>query len=133
MEALDGKDLTMGRMPSAELSEDDINGSVQGRIAFHSQWWFNNLELSSLVLDVLESGYKIPFKSTPLPSVIKNNRSSLDNSKFVCKAINEVVLPKRSNMLLDGPGTHGAYRDRPSVFVGCPQFNMLALRVDFRH
>ena len=42
-----------------------------------------------------------------------------------------VVLPRLADLLIEGPGQKVAYRKKPSVFVGCPPFNMLALRIDF--
>ena len=42
-----------------------------------------------------------------------------------------VVLPRLADLLIEGPGQREAYRKKPSVFVGCPSFNMLALRLDF--
>ena len=43
-----------------------------------------------------------------------------------------VVLPRLADLLIEGPGQREVYRKKPSVFVGCPSFNMLALRLDFR-
>ena len=41
-------------------------------------------------------------------------------------------LPCIEDLLFEGPGQKQIYRARPSVFSGCPNFRMLALRVDFR-
>lgn len=43
-----------------------------------------------------------------------------------------VVLPRLADLLIEGPGQREVYRKKPSAFVGCPSFNMLALRLDFR-
>ena len=43
-----------------------------------------------------------------------------------------VVLPRIADLLIEGPGQREAYRKKRSVFVGCPSFNMLALRLDLR-
>ena len=41
------------------------------------------------------------------------------------------VLPKISDLLIEGPGQRQIYKSRPSCFCGCPKFRMLALRLDF--
>ena len=41
-----------------------------------------------------------------------------------------VVLPRLADLLIEGPGQMVAYSRNPSVFVGCPSFKMLALRID---
>ena len=41
------------------------------------------------------------------------------------------VLPAIKDLILEGPGQRQIYQSHPSVFRGCPNFRMLALRVDF--
>ena len=50
------------------------------------------LTASDFVLDIIESGYNIPFVFTPPPFYAKNNRSSLDHPNFVESAIAELML-----------------------------------------
>ena len=42
------------------------------------------------------------------------------------------VLSRQVDLLIDCPGQRVEYHRKPSVFLGCPSFNMLALRFDFR-
>ena len=42
-----------------------------------------------------------------------------------------VVLSRQVDLLIDCPGHRVAYRRKPSVFLGCPPFNMLAFRIDY--
>lgn len=42
------------------------------------------------------------------------------------------VLPKIKNLIISGPGQVHVYKKRKSVFTGCPSFNMLALKINFR-
>ena len=42
------------------------------------------------------------------------------------------ILPKFPDLFIEGPGQRVIYRGKTSVFSGCPAFNMLALRQDFR-
>lgn len=53
-------------------------------------------------------------------------------SRFASFVKEFVVLPRLPDLLIEGPGQRVTYRRRPSLFVGCPSFNMLALRIDFR-
>ena len=53
-------------------------------------------------------------------------------SRFLAFVKEFVVLPRLADLLIEGPGQREAYRKRPSVFVACPSFNVLALRLDFR-
>lgn len=46
--------------------------------------------------------------------------------------VDSVTLPRRTDLIIPGPGQKLFYRNKPSVFFGCPKFNMLALRIDFR-
>ena len=56
-----------------------------------------------------------------------------DGSSRFSSFVTEVfVLPAVGDLLLEGPGQKQIYRSRPSVFLGCPKFRMLALRLDFR-
>ena len=41
------------------------------------------------------------------------------------------VLPKISDLLVEGPGQKAIYTKKKSALTGCPSFNMLALRLDF--
>jgi hypothetical protein len=77
-------------LSEAELNQPS-NKSVQGRIYNSRQWWLGNLNLSSLVVDVLEAGYCIPFESKQPSVFLKNNASALAHSDFVCQAIEELL------------------------------------------
>lgn len=41
-------------------------------------------------------------------------------------------LPRRYDLVVPGPGQKLYYRDKPSVFFGCPKFRLIAIRIDFR-
>lgn len=40
-------------------------------------------------------------------------------------------LPQIKDLLIEGPGQSAMYKRKQSVFVGCPNFRMLALRLEF--
>ena len=51
--------------------------------------------------------------------------------RFAPFILDVFVLPRISDLLILGPGQKEYYRQRDSVFSGCPSFSILALRVDF--
>ena len=53
-------------------------------------------------------------------------------SGFASFVVDVARLPRRSDMIIPGPGQKIFYRGKPSVFFGCPKFGKLALRIDFR-
>ena len=58
----------------------------------------------------------------------------LHSSGLVFKSYVKAVfcLPKLHDLLIEGPGQRAVYKRKKSVFSGCRNFNMLALRLDFR-
>ena len=68
---------------------DDV--SVVNRLNKNSLFWKEELKVSPFIQSVVDNGYIIPFKSIPPPFYAKNNKSSLDNSKFAEKAIEDLL------------------------------------------
>lgn len=54
-----------------------------------------------------------------------------DSSSFKPFVKEVVPLPRIKDLLLEGPGQAILYKRRQSVFVGCPAFRILALRLEF--
>ena len=84
--------LELHGLKNAEVTESSPVQSVQGRINTRKNWWFENLQLSALVIGVLLTSYIIPFVALPPPCFIKNNKSALDHAEFAANAINELVI-----------------------------------------
>ena len=84
--------LELRGLKNAEVTESSPVLSVQGRINARKNWWFENLQLSALVIGVLLTIYIIPFTIIPPPCFIKNNKSALDHAEFAANAINELVI-----------------------------------------
>ena len=53
-------------------------------------------------------------------------------SRFASFVVDVVRLPRKSDLIIPGPGQKIFYHGKPLVFFGCPKFSMLALRIDFR-
>lgn len=56
----------------------------------HISFW-KEIGCSSVVLDILENGYYIPFVTTPENMIKNNNRSALENSEFVSLAVSDLL------------------------------------------
>ena len=66
------------------------SASVQGRLKQHSVFWENTLAASKFILDIIRTGYKLPFIKFPIPYFQENHRMSLANETFVKDAIQEL-------------------------------------------
>ena len=84
--------LELRGLKNAEVTESLPVQFVQGRINARKNWWFKNLQLSSLVIVVLLTSYIIPCVALPPPCFIKNNKSALGHAEFAANAINELVI-----------------------------------------
>ena len=63
---------------------------VQGRLKPCLRFWHETLQCPQFVYNVIERGYVLPFKATPPPVFIRNNRSALDHPEFVEQSINPI-------------------------------------------
>ena len=63
---------------------------VRGRLKKHLPFW-KTIGASKFILDIIESGYKIPFFGTPTPFKGKNNASSRLHASFVNDAVNDLL------------------------------------------
>ncbi len=63
---------------------------VRGRMRANLQFW-KDIGAPDDIITTINSGYKIPFISTPGPAKFKNNKSAINNSEFVQDAINDLV------------------------------------------
>ena len=61
--------------------------SVRGRLRKFIDFW-RSFDVSQLVLNVINQGYKIPFFHLPTPFYKANNGSARNNSAFVSEAVN---------------------------------------------
>ena len=102
--------------------------SPVGRLRGHITTW-KNVSNDAYILDVVENGYKFPFKVDPVSIVLKNNKSARDNPDFVVSEIQsllqkgvvkEVVdIPKVVNPLTVAYGRSG----KPRLVLDCRHIN----------
>uniref|UniRef100_A0A7M5XH70 Reverse transcriptase domain-containing protein n=1 Tax=Clytia hemisphaerica TaxID=252671 RepID=A0A7M5XH70_9CNID len=64
---------------------------VKGSLRRHLHFWREKLEASTHILDVIEHGYKIPFRYNPPPFEFKNNKSALQHRNFVEETLESLL------------------------------------------
>ena len=67
--------------------------TFRSRLKKFIHFW-REINASKLVLDTIESGYKIPFIQTPTPYNSNNNASARNHSAFVTEAVNELLAQR---------------------------------------
>ena len=63
-------------------ADENLGKSPVGRLRSHLEKW-KDITDDSYILDIVENGYKIPFRQMPPEVVLKNNKSARDNPDFV--------------------------------------------------
>ena len=100
---LPDRDKSLNSFPELLVLDHDLyeyeqglspNIIVAGRLKTHIQFW-KSIGASQYILDVIDSGYRIPFHSTPPVSFSNNNKSALANASFVDEAISELLITNR--------------------------------------
>ncbi|VDI59227.1 Hypothetical predicted protein [Mytilus galloprovincialis] len=82
-------DLHNKNVTTEQLSSDTVlylPGTPVGRLKIRLDKW-KLITDNQYILDIIENGYKIPFKTEPDRMHINNNKSSLDNKDFVSSEI----------------------------------------------
>ena len=101
------------------------NQTVKGSLRRHLDFW-RNINSNQYVLDVIENGYSLPFITMPEECFLKNNKSSLENPKFVQEAIQDLI----------NSGSVQETKDKPFVInplTVAKSKNKLRLVLDLRH
>ncbi|XP_060597608.1 uncharacterized protein LOC132751470 [Ruditapes philippinarum] len=73
--------------------------SPVGRLKAHASKW-RSINGDSFIVDVIENGYKLPFRNIPSKVMLKNNKSARDNPSFVTTEI-ECLLEKHVISVVD--------------------------------
>ena len=74
--------------------QDSKNAFVKGSLRSNLEYW-KEIGASDFILDVIENGYKLPFRTIPDKAEIKNNKSAKKNAQFVSDSIKELLESKR--------------------------------------
>lgn len=76
-----------------EQSEQGVEdfSCIQGKLRANFQFWRYVVRASEFVLDIIQNGYKILFRESPLPFSIENRSSALHRRSFVQGAISELL------------------------------------------
>ena len=79
---------------SYDHEQDSKNALVKGSLRSNLEYW-KEIGASDFILDVIENGYKLPFRTIPDIAEFKNNRSARENAQFVSDSIKELLESKR--------------------------------------
>jgi len=70
-----------------KMSSQNVKGSLRKNI----DYWENEIKANNAILEIVKNGYKIPLLETPNQFYSKNNKSALENKKFVTDSISEMI------------------------------------------
>ena len=72
-------------------SEFDEDKFIQGKLKRNLKFWREVIKPFDLILNMIQSGYKIPFHTTPDPYYFDNRSSALRRKSFVEFQIRELL------------------------------------------
>ena len=72
-------------------SEFDVDKFIQGKLKRNLKFWREVVKPSDFILNMIQSGYKIPFHTTPDPYYFDNRSSALRRKSFVEFQIRELL------------------------------------------
>ncbi len=87
--------------PSVRLARDFAAGSIHGLEV--RAFWEQELKSPPWVLQLLETGYFLPFTSEPPCYEEKNNKSALDNLTVVTEMVHEMIALKIVSVVHEKP------------------------------
>ena len=91
-------DLQLGGNLRSEISDDfnlsNSDVSVAGCLKYCLNYWFHVLKVRDFVLDIIRSGYMLPFHHMPDSCHLKNNKSAIEHTLFVEEAITKLLKDK---------------------------------------
>ena len=64
---------------------------MKGKLKQKQSFWKNTIEANDTVLNIIQEGYRLPFLETPDTARFSNNKSAINNSKFVENSIKEML------------------------------------------
>ena len=74
-----------------EFEKGNNYSFVRGRLKRNLIFWQETLSASSVILEIIDNGYKIPFFKTTKRASFRNNQSALKNKDFVEESISELL------------------------------------------
>ena len=95
-----------------EYEAEDEPVCVKGKLAKCVTFWKEVILAPSYVLDILQSGYVMPFCNEPPQYYRANQRSALVNSSFVSSAIDELLADGRVQSIEGQPQKNPFVREK---------------------
>ena len=77
--------------------------SVKGKLVENVKFWEEVLQAPSYIVDVIQSGYVMPFTSLPTKFCKSNQRTALENVQFVEQAIDQLLADGRVREVNEQP------------------------------
>ena len=74
-----------------EFTNQEKYISVKGKLKQNQSFWKNTIKAKDTVLNIVKEGYRLPFLETPDTATFGNNKSAINNSKFVENSIKEML------------------------------------------
>ena len=76
---------------TSQSTASKILSSIQGKLRANFSFWRDVVRASEFVLDIIQNGYQILFRKSPLPFSIENRSYVLHQRSFVQGAISEFL------------------------------------------
>lgn len=73
-----------------EYEQGTAEPIVRGRMKANINFW-KLIQAPDNIIDIIDSGYKLPLYSTPPPAEFNNNKSAINHSQFVEEAISDLL------------------------------------------
>ena len=109
------------------LSDKNKNVRVKVSLKLYLSYWLE-IGANDFILDTLQRGYKIPFKSTPMKESFRNNRSALENYEFVASELKDLlesgrILETTEHPYLVNPLTVSVKGAKKRLILDCSYLN----------
>ncbi|KAL5013264.1 hypothetical protein ScPMuIL_007534 [Solemya velum] len=103
------------------------NLSPVGRLKANVSEW-KSITNNVHIIDVIENGYKLPLKTEPNSIILKNNRSAIQNPKFVQKELENLLQKKcisevHEKPFVVNPLTVAFKNNKPRLVLDCRHLN----------
>ncbi len=95
-------DLSEDKIFEVEQNSSTSKMSVKGRLFEHRKFW-SDIGANQWVLECISEGYKLPFRSFPLPAKFRNNTSAFKYSEFVSQAVIDLLADGRIRQIESEP------------------------------
>lgn len=111
--------------------------SPRGRLRqSYSKW--QEIGANTVILDIIDQGYKLPFFTLPENEILKNNKSALDNKEFVSEEIQKLlgkgcITEVQQKPLVVNPLTVAEGKNKLRLVLDCRHINPHLYKYKFKY